>query len=193
MPGTMPIRRLFTPEEYLLIERGGDYKSEYLDGEIFAMSGATMPHNQIAGNLFMELGLQLVDKPCRLFVSDMRVGVTAHGPYFYPDVLVVCGEPQHRDGTQDCLMNPALIVEVLSPSTENYDRVQKFASYRQIATLTDYLLIAQDEPRIEHFSRQSGGGWLLNTITGLDRSLHLTSIAGELPLAKVYRRVEFQQ
>jgi Uma2 family endonuclease len=189
----MPIRRLFTPDEYLLIERGADFKSEYLDGEIFAMSGATLPHNQIVGNVFMELGIQLTDKSCQPLASDMRVGVTARGPYFYPDVLVVCGEPQLRDDTQDCLMNPTVIVEVLSPSTENYDRVQKFAAYQQIATLTDYLLIAQDEPRIEHFSRQAGGGWLLNTINGLDGSLHLQSIACELRLAKTYQRVAFQK
>jgi Uma2 family endonuclease len=188
----MPLRRLFTPEEYLLIERGADFKSEYLDGEIFAMSGATLPHNQIALNVSTEFANQLADKTCQPLASDMRVGVTARGPFFYPDVLVVCGEPQLRDGTKDCLMNPSVIVEVLSPSTENYDHVQKFANYQQIATLTDYLLIAQDEPRIEHYSRQSGGGWLLNTITGLDGGLTLPSIACELRLSKAYRRVTFE-
>jgi Uma2 family endonuclease len=189
----MPLRRLFTPDEYLLIERGAEFKSEYLDGEIFAMSGATLPHNQIAVNVLRELGIQLADKPCQTLGSDMRVGVTARGPYFYADVLVVCGEPQVRDGTKDCLMNPTVIVEVLSPSTESYDRVQKFANYQQIATLTDYLLIAQDEPRIEHYSRQSGGGWLLNTITGPEASLPLPSIGCELRLSKAYQRVAFEK
>jgi Uma2 family endonuclease len=188
----MPVRRLFTPEEYLLIERGADFKSEYLDGEMFAMSGGSVPHSRIARNVLTEFDRQLAEKPCEPFGSDMRVGVTARGAYFYPDVTVVCGKPQLRDGTMDCLMNPTVIVEVLSPSTENYDRVQKFANYQQIATLTDYLLIAQDEPRIERFSRQSGGGWLLNTTTGLDGSLQLQSIGCELRLAKAYQRVEFE-
>jgi Uma2 family endonuclease len=193
MPGTMPIRRLFTPDEYILIERGAEFKSEYLDGEIFAMSGATMVHNRIVRNVLTELDRQLADKPCEPFGSDMRVGVTARGPYFYPDVLVVCGEPQLRDGVKDCLMNPTVIVEVLSPSTESYDRVQKFSNYQQIATFTDYLLIAQDEPRIEHYCRQSGGGWLLNTITGMDGSVHLQSISCELLLSKAYQRVAFER
>jgi Uma2 family endonuclease len=189
----MPLRRLFTPEEYLLIERGADFKSEYLDGEIFAMSGASVEHNQIALNVSTDLAIQLADKPRQPLASDMRVGVTARGPYFYPDVLVVCGEPQLRDGAKDCLMNPTVIVEVLSPSTESYDRVQKFANYQQIATLTDYLLIAQDEPRFEHYSRQSGGGWLLNTIAGPEGRLPLPSIGCELRLSRAYQRVAFSR
>jgi Uncharacterized protein conserved in cyanobacteria len=154
MPETMPARRLFTPDEYLILERRSEFKSEYFDGEIFAMSGATLAHNRITTNLVMEIGLQLKGKPCQHFMSDMRVGVTARGPYFYPDVSVVCGKPQLRDNTKDCLMNPVVIVEVLSPSTESYDRTQKFTSYQRIATLTDFLLVSQIEPRIEHYSRQ---------------------------------------
>jgi Putative restriction endonuclease len=115
MPETMPARRLFTPDEYLIIERRAEFKSEYLDGEIFAVSGVTLAHNRITGNLLMELGQQLKGKPIQLLGSDMRIGVTARGPYFYPDISIVCGKPQLRDNTKDCLMNPVVIVEVLSP------------------------------------------------------------------------------
>lgn len=192
MPETMPARRLFTPDEYLILERRSEFKSEYFDGEIFAMSGATLAHNRIAGNLFMEIGLQLKGRPCQHFMSDMRVGVTARGPYFYPDVSVVCGKPQLRDNTKDCLMNPVVIVEVLSPSTESYDRTQKFTSYQRIATLTDFLLVSQVEPRIEHYTRQRTGGWLLNTISGLDSKLSVPSIGCELLPSRIYEQVEFE-
>jgi Uma2 family endonuclease len=188
---TMPARRLFTPDEYLILERRSEFKSEYFDGEIFAMSGATLAHNRIATNLLVELARQLA-KSCQSLGSDMRVGVTARGPYFYPDVSVVCGKPQLRDNTNDCLMNPAVIIEVLSPSTESYDRTQKFTSYQRIATLTDFLLVSQSEPRIEHYTRQRTGGWLLNTVTGLDSTLSISSIGCELISSRVYEQVEFE-
>jgi Uma2 family endonuclease len=192
MPETMPARRFFTPDEYLIIERRAEFKSEYLDGEIFAMPAATLANNQITGNLLMELGQQLRGKPIQPFVSNMRVGVTPRGPYFYPDVLVVCGKPQLRDNTKDCLMNPVVIVEVISPSTETYDRTQKFSSYQRIATLTDFLLVSQIEPRIEDYTRQANGGWLLNTITGMDSKLSVSSIGCDLLSARVYEQVEFE-
>jgi Uma2 family endonuclease len=192
MPETPPARRLFTPDEYLILERRAEFKSEYFDGEIFAMSGATLAHNQIATNLLVELARGLANKRCQALGSDMRVGVTPRGPYFYPDVSVVCGKPQLRDNTKDCLMNPAVIVEVLSPSTESYDRTQKFAGYQRIATLTDFLLVSQLEPHIEHYTRQPTGGWLLNTITGLDSKLSILSIGCDLLSSRVYEQVEFE-
>ena len=160
----------YTPDEYLALERNAEFKSEYLDGRIVAMTGATVAHVTIAGNVFAELRARLRGGPCRAFVNDMRVQVGERRRYTYPDVSAVCGEPRFMDGTLDTLTNPALIVKVLSPSTEAYDRGEKFLHYRAIESLQEYVLVAQDRVLVERFVRV-GEFWHLYTITDLDASL----------------------
>ncbi|MDQ2805529.1 MAG: Uma2 family endonuclease [Chloroflexota bacterium] len=180
----------YTPEEYLALERAAEYKSEYLDGAIFAMSGASERHNVIAFNIARQLGNELEERPCRVYINDMRVRVAATGLYTYPDVSVVCGPREFADDQQDTLLNPTVIVEVLSPSTEKYDRGLKFAHYWRLPSLTDYVLVAQDQLRVEHFQRQ-GNGWFVTAFTSLDETLRLAALDTDLPLAAIYRNVEF--
>jgi Uma2 family endonuclease len=136
---SLQTRRYFTPEEYLALERKAEYKSEYVDGEIFAMSGASEPHNVIAGNIFASLHTQFRGRPCRAYTSDMRVHVRPGKAYTYPDVVAVCGEPLFHDTYKDMLVNPTVIVEVLSPSTEAYDRGDNSLRYRQLASIQEYV------------------------------------------------------
>ena len=140
-----------SPEEYLRRERQAEYKSEYLNGEIFAMSGASEAHNLIAGNIFGELRRQLRERPGRAYISDMRVKVHANGLYTYPDVIVVCGEPQFEDDQVDTLLNPTVLIEVLSQSTERYDRIAKTSYYRTMDSLAEHMLVAQDEKKVRRF------------------------------------------
>ncbi|MDE0681777.1 MAG: Uma2 family endonuclease [Candidatus Poribacteria bacterium] len=178
-----------TPEEYLAFERKATTKHEYLNGQIVAMSGASFAHNFLTMNVANQLYNQLIGGECQVAASDMRVKATQTGSYFYPDVVVVCGEPRAEDDTFDTLLNSTLIVEILSPSTETYDRGEKFEHYQQIASLKDYLLISQDKVHIEHYCRQ-GAGWLQTESQGLEEVLPLLSIDCELRLEDVYRRVE---
>lgn len=178
-----------TPEEYLAFERKATTKHEYLNGQIVAMSGASFAHNFITVNIATHLNIQLMEGECRVATSDMRVKVTEIDSYFYPDVVVVCGEPRAEDDTFDTLLNPVLIVEVLSPSTEVYDRGEKFEHYQQIASLKDYILISQDEVHVEHHCRR-GSGWLRSEFRELEDVLSLLSIGCELGLQDIYRRVE---
>jgi Uma2 family endonuclease len=178
-----------TPEEYLTFERKATTKHEYVNGQIVAMSGASFAHNFITANTANQLYNQLMDSECRVATSDMRVKVTEIDSYFYPDVVVVCGEPRAEDDTFDTLLNPTLIVEILSPSTETYDKGEKFEHYQQITSLKDYIPISQDKVHIEHYCRQ-GTGWLQTEFQGLEVVLPLLSINCELRLQDVYRRVE---
>ena len=146
-------KQQYTPEEYLALERQAQYKSEYYAGEIFAMAGASRWHNLIVANVIGELSLQLKGRPCTTYPSDMRVKISPTGLYAYPDVTVVCGDAQVEDTQQDTLLNPTLIVEVLSESTEAYDRGSKFAHYRKLASLLEYVLIAQTKSHVEHYVR----------------------------------------
>src|SRR3989440_8660463 len=146
-----------TPDEYLRLERQAEYKSEYLNGEIFAMGGASRQHNLITVNIGAEFNRQLKGKPCEAYSSDMRVKVRANGLYTYPDVIVVCGEPQFEDREVDTLLNPTLLVEVLSQSTERYDRIAKTSYYRTIDSLHEHLLVAQHEVRVEQSLRHPNG------------------------------------
>jgi Uma2 family endonuclease len=179
-----------TPEEYLAVERKAEYKSEYLAGEVFAMSGASEAHNLIAGNVFAALHAQLRKRPCKVYPSDMRVKVSATDLYTYPDVTVVCGEAQFDDDRQDTLLNPTVIVEVLSPSTEGYDRGAKFEHYRKLESLREYVLIAQDKHHVEHYVRQPDNQWLLSETDSLPDTIHLPSINCDLALADVYDKVD---
>ena len=178
-----------SPEEYLAIERESEIRSEYLDGEMFAMSGESRQHNLILTNLVRELSLQLKRRPCEVYTNDQRVRVPETGLYTYPDVVVVCGEPSFEDESVDTLLNPVLIVEVLSPTTEAYDRGKKFAGYRTIPTLAEYVLISQDKAHVEQFLRQVGGDWLFTATSGRERSVSLASIQCELALEEIYDKV----
>ena len=188
LPQTIP--RL-TEKEYLALERAAvGVKSEFYDGEMFAMSGGTRPHSRISTNLAAEFTKKLAGRRCQPFNSDLRVKIEATGLYTYPDLSVVCGEDEHVDEEYDTLTNPTLLIEVLSPSTENYDRGRKFEHYRQIPSLKEYLLVSQDEPRIEQFIRQSGQ-WVLRDAFGMRTKLVLPSLKIFLSLAAVFRDVKF--
>jgi Uma2 family endonuclease len=176
-------------EEYLALERQSEVKHEYLDGEVFAMTGASLRHNAIVRNLAGIFYNQLRSRPCKVYLADLRLRVTATGLYTYPDLVVVCGEPRLADAHLDTLLNPALIVEVLSPSTEATDRGRKFAHYRTIESLAEVVLVSQERVQVERFSRQPEGGWLLFETSRLEDRLPLPSIACELPLADVYEGV----
>jgi Uma2 family endonuclease len=180
----------YTPEEYLELERKADFKSEYDGGFITAMSGASTEHNLIAGNFFAEIKSQLKGRPCTVFISDMRLCVSSTGLYTYPDVMAVCGERQYLAADLDTLLNPSMIVEVLSTSTESYDRGRKFGHYRRLASLKEYVLVSQDEVKVERYTRR-GDDWILTEFTSLDDVLRLTSIDCEIPLREIYDSVEF--
>jgi Uma2 family endonuclease len=176
-------------EEYLALERRSETKSEYLNGEIFAMTGASRKHNIIAGNVFAELHGQLKGRGCEVYTNDMRVWIPAVDLFTYPDVVVACGQPDFTDAEIDTLLNPTLIVEVLSPSTESYDRGIKFAYYRTLPSLAEYLILAQGRVYAEHWVRQGGGGWLLTETDRREDVLELPSTGCMLALADVYDRV----
>lgn len=180
----------YTPAEYLARERPSATRHEYLDGYLFEMAGASREHNLITSNLNRELGSQLRDRPCEVYSSEMRVCVGPTGLYTYPDVVVVCGEPRFQDGELDTLLNPTVLVEVLSPSTEAYDRGLKFGHYRRLATVREYVLVAQDRVLVERFTRQ-GEEWLLAELNRPEDVLRLASIGCEVPLREIYAKVEF--
>ena len=184
------IQTYLTPEEYLTFERKATTKSEYLRGQIIAMSGASFAHNFITADIVTHLNIQLMGGECQVAASDMRVKATQTASYFYPDVVVICGEPRAEDDNFDILLNPTLIVEVLSPSTEAYDRGEKFEHYQQIASLKEYILISQDKVHVEQYRRQ-GEQWLLTEFREMEAILSLLSIDCELRLQDVYRRVKF--
>ncbi len=181
-----------TPEEYLALERKAGIRSEYLDGDMVAMSGGTREHNLIVGNIVRELGIQLKDRPCEIYPSVMRVKVSATGLYTYPDITMVCGDPQFEDARRDTLLNPVLIVEVLSESTESYDRGAKFAHYRKVPSVIEYVLVSQRQYSIEQYARQSNGPWLRSEVRGTKGKLDLPSIQCSIELAEIYERVEIR-
>ena len=177
-----------TAEDYLKLERSASYKSEFHDGQIYAMTGASRKHNLITVNIAGELRSQLKKRPCEAYINDMRVKAAEAPSYHYPDITVVCGKPQFEDGQMDTLLNPTLLIEVLSPSTEAYDRGGKFAHYRKIPTLREYLLVMQDQPSIERYQRQ-GEVWILSEAVGLEASVPMESIDCILSLREVYDKV----
>lgn len=176
-------------EEYLAQERAGEIKHEYFDGEIFAMSGASRAHNLICANLLAALHGRLRPRGCEVYPGDMRVHAPATGLYTYPDVSVACEPPRFEDDTFDTLLNPSLIAEVLSPSTEDYDRGRKFAHYRGLPSLRLYLLIAQSEIRVELYVRQAGDRWLLSESRDPDEILDLDAVGVQLRVAEIYAGV----
>ncbi len=186
----MAINPTLTPAEYLAFERHQtDVKHEYLHGQIMAMGGASREHNLIVGNTFARLHAQLRGRGCEVYSNDMRVHIPATGLYTYPDIAALCGEPEFEDDQFDTLLNPRIIIEVLSSSTEAYDRGAKFVHYRSITSLQAYVLIAQGLPHIELFERGTDGRWILSEAQGLEGHLELEALGCVLELSEVYERV----
>ena len=178
-----------TETEYLAFERASLDKHEYWDGEVFAMAGASFVHNQLVGNLTRVLGNLVLDAPCIVLPSDMKVRVPLRkGGYVYPDVSIVCGKPEHIDERSDVITNPQVVVEVLSGSTELFDRGEKFAGYRSLPSLVDYVLVAQDQVRIEHYARGPDGTWVLREL-GPGMRLACMGLPGEIAIDDIYRKV----
>ncbi len=175
-----------SPEEYLALERKAEFKSEYIDGVVYALAGGSERHSLMAANIIISLGMQLRSRPCRVYTSDLKVGTANLQRFFYPDLSVVCGETEFAVDQQDVILNPILIVEVSSESTAAYDRGKKFLSYQQIDSLQEYLLVSQDETLVEGYARQGSDRWLYTKVTGVEGSLTLPSIECELRLRDVY-------
>ena len=181
-----------TEAEYLAKERKADFKSEFYKGEMFAMSGASREHILIAGNLVGELRTQFKGRCCEVYSNDMRVKVSETGLYTYPDVVIVCGEPEFIDAEVDTLLNPTVLIEILSPSTESYDRGTKATQYRRIPSLREHVLISQERPQVEVLSRQADGNWLLREVSDLDQVVTLPSVSVSLPMREIYDRITFE-
>ena len=179
-----------TPSEYLELERKSEFRSEYIAGRMVAMSGSSLRHSLIGGNLLGEISSQMRGRDGEVYGKGLRVKVSLTGMYTYPDIVAVCGEVRLEDEHFDTLLNPTVIVEVLSESTEAYDRGEKFAHYRRLDTLREYVLVAQDKIRVEHFRRE-GEEWILSEVSGPDATLHLASIDCHIAVAAIYEKVEF--
>jgi Uma2 family endonuclease len=182
-----------SPEQYLEIERNAEFKSEYYDGYVYAMSGASFAHGVITGNLVRALGNKVGPRGCAVIPNDLRLRISYRGFYTYPDVIVIFGKPQFVDSQHDTLINPTLLIEVLLPSTEAYDRGFKSSQYRQIESLREYALVSQKEPRIEIYQRREDGRWLLSEFAGLDAGGLLESVDCELRLGDVYQNITFEE
>jgi Uma2 family endonuclease len=196
------IRTPYTVDQYLAIERASEERYEYLDGDIYAMAGESPEHGDISANVMVSLGGQLKGTSCRARTKDTKVrsgpllkaGETVKVLFSYPDILVVCGEPEYADKHRDIILNPKVIVEVLSKTTENFDRGEKFTRYQTWnPSLTDYLLIRQDRRQVEHYTRQDDGSWTYRLHTGLDATVEIASIQCKLALRDVYERVVFAE
>jgi len=181
---------LYTPEEYLALERQADARHEFLDGEIYAMAGGSKRHNSISVNVIRLLGNQLLENDCSVYGSDMRVKITSTGKYTYPDVVAVCGEEFFEDESEDTLLNPMLLVEVLSQSTEAYDRGGKFEYYQTIPSFSEYVLIAQEPFRVEQFVRKESNVWTYFEFRQPDETVKLHSIDCELTLRDIYHKIQ---
>ena len=187
LPQRAPV---YTPAEYLHLERAATYRSEYFRGEIFAMAGGSPQHSRIKTNVISQLNSRLKGQPCTTYDSDLRIKCPT-GLYTYPDASVICAELEFDDDQRDTVLNPTLLIEVLSKSTEAYDRGKKFDNYRTIPSLREYVLVSQDEPTIQRFLRNDDNTWTLTAVAGLDQTIPLRSIGIDLPLSEVYERVDF--
>ncbi len=192
--------KIYTVEEYLSIDRESIERYEYVDGEIFLMAGESIRHGDISVNLIGELRNELKGKDCRVLAKDTKtksggfgkIGETKKGMFSYPDLVIICGEPEFQDKHRDIVLNPTVIIEVLSESTELFDRTDKFMRYRMFNdTLTDYILVSQDRPQIEHYIRQDDNSWKLFTYFGLKEEIYIESIECRLNLSEIYDRVKF--
>ena len=182
-----------TAQEYLVIERNSEIRSEYFRGEMFAMTGASREHNVICMNVGRRLLEQFDGRSCEAYQSDMRVRVSETGLYTYPDVVAICGEPQFDDDHLDTLTDPQVIFEVFSDSTEGYVRGKKFQEYRELGSLRDYILISQKECVVERYTRQPDNQWLFWSTNKIADTLKIASIDCKLKLEDVYARIEFSE
>ncbi len=183
--------QLYSAAEYLELERRSPERHEFQKGEMFLMTGASRWHNLIVTNLCRELSQKLKDRPCRVYPSDLRVHVSDCGLYTYPDVTIVCGEEEYIDDHQDTLLNPLVLIEVLSDSTEKYDRGRKFEMFRTIDSLRAYMLVSQDRALVELYELQDDRCWKFSVANGLGEGIPIGSLNSELPLAEIYDKVEF--
>jgi Uma2 family endonuclease len=192
MGDPQPVHR-YTVAEYLALEEVAEYRSEYFEGEIFAMAGGTENHSLVVGNCITQLNLKLSEKPCRVYPSDTKVRIEGSSAYYYPDVSVACEHFEFEDAKRMLLTNPVLLIEVLSDSTADFDRNKKFTRYRQISSLREYVLISQHEPGIDVFYKTDAGFWRFDNYTKLDDVMELRSLGIQIKLADIYRRVAFAE
>jgi Uma2 family endonuclease len=185
-------QKYYSPEEYLVLEEAADYKSEYIDGEIVPMPGGSANHNQIAGNFYAELTFAFKKLDYRVFINDLRLWIPERRIYTYPDVMVVEGEPEYVNDRTDMIINPQVIVEVLSNSTQGYDRTDKFAAYRTIPTFEEYLLFDQTKIYVEQYSKTANKRWSFREYDIEDETISLTSVELEISMVDIYNKVKFE-
>lgn len=178
-------------EEYLTLEATSEFRHEYIHGDVLAMTGGSRKRNRIAGNVLRALGESLDIQGCEVYINDVRVKIQDTGAYMYPDVVIVCGEEEVDDYRGEHLLNPIILIEVLSDSTESYDRGVKWAHYKRILSLQEYLVISQNNPYVEHYTRQEAHSWRYVTYEGLESVILLSSVGLELSLKALYRKVRF--
>ena len=188
---TQKIKKL-TPKEYLEIERNAEFKSEYYNGEMFALAGASYVHNKISSNIHVSLANQLKGKVCQVFQSDLKIMEQISGLFTYPDIVTICGKPEFYDEEKDVIVNPTVIMEVLSKSTETYDRGFKFELYRRIDTLKDYFMVSQEKVSIEYYSRNADNSWTLKEFNDINQSIEIKSIECILEIKDVYYNVDLK-
>ncbi|MEG3859931.1 Uma2 family endonuclease [Microcoleus sp. herbarium12] len=195
MTGTLQTteQRYFTEEQYLALEETAEYKSEYLDGEIIPMTGGSTNHNRIAGNVYIALNFSLPEQEYDVFIGDVRLWIPKVRLYTYPDVMVIFGQPEYRNNRTDTIINPQVIVEVLSKFTKNYDRVDKFTFYKTIPSFREYILIDQTKIKIEQYSKTENKRWLYSEYDEEDTALVFNSFQLEVPLSTIYKKVNFEQ
>ncbi len=186
-------KKILTEKEYLAVERTAEIKSEFFQGEMFGLAGTTVRHNAIVNNVVLRIGSKLKKTNCSFYTLDIKVKIQKSGLYTYPDFMAVCGEPQFIDEEKDVIINPVLIVEVLSPSTEQYDRTTKFSHYRKIETLNEYILIAQESARVEQFVKLKNEQWVYSEYKSLSQSISFHSIQQKLSLNKIYSGIVFDK
>jgi Uma2 family endonuclease len=192
LPAVKPAVTFTTPQEYLALERVSNEKHEYFQGKVIAMAGASLVHNRLVANLLGEIREALKNKPREVLPSDIRIAVPSGESYMYPDVTIVCGQPELTDAQFDTLKNPMVIFEVLSPSNEDHDRGKKFFFYRQIPSFKEYILVDSTKPFVEISRQEDNGAWKFETITDLKGQLFISSIGVSIPIAEVYRNAGFQ-
>ena len=186
-------QRYFTPEEYLALEETAEYKSEYLDGEIIPMTGGSTNHNKIAGNVYIALKLALPEQEYDVFIGDVRLWIPKVRLYTYPDIMVIFGEPEYHNNRTDMITNPQVIVVVLSKSTENYDRSDKFTFYKTLPSFREYILIDQTKIKVEQYSKTENKRWSYSEYDEEDTTLVLNSFQLEVPLSTIYKKVNFEE
>lgn len=189
----LPEKQHVSPEQYLETERLALEKHEFYRGEIFAMSGATFRHNQIFKNTYINLGSKLKGKPCQPYGSDLRIHIPNNSLFTYPDIFIICGQPEMTDTIKDTVVNPSVIMEILSKSTYDYDKGQKFTLYRDIVSLKEYILIDSMSVRVEHYYKNDDGSWTLKDYRTIDDKIHIQTIAAELLLSDVYTDVVWEE